>query len=158
MVKQATKEALILILVSIGVAVVVYGVRTDKIKPVSITEKNSSNPQQSNEAVVTEIPLYEAVRLFKEKSAIFADARNPLDFEAGHIKGAVNLYLPDQDGWLPDFPASTDPTAIIITYCDGDACHLAPDLAEILFFNGFDQVHYLKNGWSLWNESGHPVE
>jgi len=45
----------------------------------------------------------------------------------------------------------------IIAYCDGEACHLAPDLAEFLFFNGFDHVFYLKNGWSLWKEGGLPT-
>jgi rhodanese-related sulfurtransferase len=47
---------------------------------------------------------------------------------------------------------------VIITYCDGPNCHLAPELAEFLFFNGFDHVFYLENGWTRWRDHGYPVE
>ena len=102
--------------------------------------------------------LKEAVRLYKEEGAIFADARHATDFEAGHIKGAINLYVMDQDAWLPGFLYATNPTAMIITYCDGASCHLATELAELLQLNGFGNVHYLKNGWSRWRDGGFPVE
>ena len=51
-----------------------------------------------------------------------------------------------------------DPAKVIITYCDGEDCHLAPALAELLFFNGFNNVRYLRNGWTRWREGGFPVE
>lgn len=158
MLKQAAKEALILIGAAVAVALAVYAVRPHKIGlfPAAV---NQGNVQQTlAENGFSEISLEDAVRLFQEKRAIFADARHAADFEAGHIQGAVHLYTADQEIWLPEFLAATDPTTVIIAYCDGEDCHLAPALAELLFFNGFDNVRYLKNGWTRWREGGFAVE
>jgi rhodanese-related sulfurtransferase len=156
--KQAVKEALILIGIGVAVALAVYAVRPDKIgiMPAAVT-RDAVVPSQT-ESGFSEISLEDAVRRYQEKEAIFADARHPADFAAGHIQGAVNLYTADQEIWLPGFLAATNPAAEIIAYCDGENCHLAPALAELLFFNGFDQVRYLKNGWSRWRDGGFPVE
>ena len=158
MVKQAAKEAFFLILAAVGIALAVYAVRPDKIgvNPAAVDEGTA--PQSTTAGGFAEISIVEAVRLFEEKSAIFADSRHLADFEAGHIQGAVHLYAADQDIWLPEFLAATDPATVIVTYCDGQDCHLAPALAELLFFNGFDNVHYLKNGWTRWREGGFAVE
>lgn len=158
MLKQATKEALILIFVSISVALLVYWVRPDAIELEFATDSGESAIQSTQSNSVSDISLAEAANRYKEASALFVDARKRADFDAGHIQGAVNLSLADKERWLSDFLASTDPATTIITYCDGEVCHLAPDLAEFLFFNGFDNVRYLKNGWSLWREGGYPVE
>ena len=158
MLKQATKEALVLIGTAVAIALAVYAVRSDKIgiNPASLNEGVAR--QSPAENVISEISIDDAVRLYKEKGAIFADARHEADFAAGHIKGSVNLYAADQEIWLPEFLAATDPATVIVTYCDGEACHLAPALAELLFFNGFDNVRYLKNGWTRWREGGFPIE
>jgi rhodanese-related sulfurtransferase len=158
MLTQAAKEALILIGTAVAIALVVYAVRPDKIG-VNPPAVNQDAAQQSpTESDFSEISIEDAVRLHQEKAAIFADSRHAADFEAGHIQGAVHLYTADQEIWLPEFLATTDPTAVIIAYCDGENCHLAPALAELLFFNGFDNVRYLKNGWTRWRDGGFPIE
>lgn len=140
------------------IGAVVYLVRPDKIEthPAPATQAEVSLPTEGKS--VATIPLDEAFELFKENKALFVDARHGIDYDAGHIQGAINLYADEADIWLPDFLAQTDPQTQIITYCDGEACHLAPELAELLFFNGFDHVFYLTNGWTRWKESGYPVE
>ena len=109
MVKQATKEALILILAAIGIALAVYAVRPDKIgiAPARVTPGNIQ--QAPGDIGFSEISLDDAVRLYEKKGAIFADARHAADFEAGHIKGAVHLYAADQETWLHDFLAAGRP-------------------------------------------------
>jgi len=158
MLKQAAKEALILIGTAVAVALAAYAVRPDKIGIIPAAVNQNGAQQSQAESGFSEISLEDAVRLYQEKGAIFADSRHAADFEAGHIQGAVHLYTADQEIWLPEFLATTDPTAVIIAYCDGENCHLAPALAELLFFNGFDNVSYLKNGWTHWSEGGFPVE
>ena len=158
MVKQATKEAVVLIFVAVGIALAVYAVRPDKIGILPAAVNGDSGQPSSAENGFSEISIEEAVRLYDEKKAIFADARHVADFEAGHIKGAVHLVTADQEIWLADFLAATDPSTVIVTYCDGADCHLAPALAELLFFNGFIHVRYLKNGWTRWRAGGYPVE
>jgi len=158
MLKQAAKEALILIGTAVVVALAVHAVRPYKIARLPAAVDHESVPPSQTESGYAEISLEDARRLYEEERAIFADSRHAADFEAGHIKGAVNLYTADQTVWLPKFLAATDPTAEIVTYCDGEDCHLAQALAELLFFNGFDNVRYLKNGWTRWRGGGFPVE
>ena len=158
MVKQVVREALILVVVSFAVAFIVYSVRPDKIEPAPSKGNGPVASSHAGSDHIRDISLLDAVQHFNRGSAVFVDARHPTDFDAGHIRGAVNLYLADQEKWLSDFMASTDPAKVIVAYCDGEACHLAPDLAEFLFFNGFDNVYYLKNGWSVWKEAGYPAE
>ncbi len=158
MLKKAAQEALILIGTAVAVALAVYAVRPDKIGIIPAAVNPDAVQQSQTESGFSEISLEDAVRLYREKGAIFADSRHAADFEAGHIRGAVHLYTADQEIWLPEFLSATDPTAVIIAYCDGERCHLAPALAELLFFNGFDKVRYLKNGWTRWRDGGFPVE
>ncbi len=157
MVRQAAREAVVLILIAVGVAFAVYAIRPDKIEDLAV-DASGGGAGISTEIAFSEISIEAAVRLFQENGAVFADARHQADFEAGHIQGAVHLYAADQDSWLPDFLAAHDPATTIVTYCDGENCSLAPELAEILFFNGFEQVRYLKNGWTRWRKGGFPVE
>ena len=158
MLKQATKEALILIGTAVAIAMAVYAVRPDKIGINPVSPNEEVTQQLPAENGFSEISIDEALRLYEEKGAIFADARHSADFEAGHIQGAVHLYAADQDIWLPEFLAAIDPATVIITYCDGQDCHLAPALAELLVINGFDNVRYLKNGWTRWRDGGFPIE
>ena len=158
MLKQAAKESLILIGTAVAIAMVVYAARADKIGIIPAAVNQDALQQSRSESGFSEISIEDAVRLHQKNGAIFADSRHAADFEAGHIQGAVHLYAADQEIWLSDLLAATDPATPIITYCDGEDCLLAQSLAEVLFFNGFDNVHYLKNGWARWRDGGFPVE
>jgi rhodanese-related sulfurtransferase len=157
-IKQAAKEALALLAVSAGIALVVFALRADRIdiRPFGASSQPVASPDAGHHPA--EISLQEAVRLHKAQQAVFADARHAADYDAGHIRGAVHLYVADQEAWLDAFLETTDPSTVIVTYCDGDDCHLAPDLAELLDFNGFSNVRYLKNGWTRWREGGFPLD
>jgi len=158
MLKQSIKEALILLLAALGIAVAVYAIRPDKIGPVAATANKDPARLFPTSVESREIDIEAARRLFKEKGTVFADARHEADFEAGHIQGAINLYAANPEAWLSDFLSSTDPATPIVTYCDGVDCPLARELAELLAANGFETVHYLKDGWTRWQERGLPVE
>ncbi len=158
MLKLAAKEALILIGTAVVVALAVYAVRPDKIGTIPAAVNPDAAQQSPSQNGFSEISIQDAVRLHQEQGAIFADSRHAADFSAGHIMGAVNLYAADQEIWLHEFLAATDPASVIVTYCDGADCHLAATLAEFLFFNGFNNVHYLKNGWTRWRDGGFPIE
>ena len=156
--KQTIKEAAILILAAVGIAIAIHAIRPDKIVPVVDRPAGGTAQSVQQSSGVREISIEEARELFHEKSAIFADARRRADYEAGHIPGAVHLDAIDPDAWLPDFLPATDPATRIIAYCDGESCPLAGELAELLVLNGFENVGYLKNGLTRWRESGLPVE
>ena len=79
------------------------------------------------------------------------------EFEAGHIKGAVNLPESTFDEWVNPFIEKTPPETPIITYCAGGSCQLAVKLAEKLMLVGFEKVYHLVDGWGKWRAAGMPI-
>ena len=157
MVAHAVKEAVIIVVVAAGLALAVYAARPDKIGLSPPAGGSRADAPVAGEGIL-EITLADAWRHYEAQNAIFADARHATDYAAGHIRGAISMNPADPQAWLGDVLASTDAPTLIITYCDGESCHLATELAEILSLNGFENVRYLKNGWTRWRDSGHPVE
>jgi rhodanese-related sulfurtransferase len=155
---QATKEALVLLVLSAGIALAVFAFRADSIDTSRFGGRTQPAISTDGQETLSEISLQDAVRFYNEEKAVFADARHAADYDAGHIRGAVHLSVADQDIWLDAFLEATDPATMIVTYCDGDDCHLAPALSELLYLNGFRNVRYLKNGWTRWRQAGFPVE
>ena len=158
MLKQSVKEALILMLAALAIAVAVYAIRPDKIPPGTQSAVESTVDASAEAYLALEISIEEAWDLFHATDAIFADSRHRADFEVGHIQGAVHLYTADADTWLSDLLTTTDPMTPLVAYCDGEDCQLARELAELLLLNGFENARYLKNGWTRWRERGWPVE
>ena len=76
-------------------------------------------PAQQNQAEVQKleearrISRDEAVKLVKEKKAIFVDVRAKESYDAGHIKGAINIPESELSKRLKEIP----PKRMIITYC-----------------------------------------
>lgn len=165
MFKQAVREAMIIVFSAAVLGLIVYGARPERIggvpsaggDPAAEQATAASGLSGTPAEMPREITLARAKQLFDDTDAIFADARHPADYAAGHIRGARNLYVGDPDQWLSGFLADTDPARVIVTYCDGEQCHLAPELAELLYFNGFDKVYYLTNGWTRWRSHGFPI-
>jgi 3-mercaptopyruvate sulfurtransferase SseA len=59
------------------------------------------------------IPRDEAMKLVKQKKAVFVDVRSKESYEAGHIKGAINIPEAQLISRLKEIP----PKTMIITYC-----------------------------------------
>jgi len=105
-----------------------------------------------------DISINEAARIFREQAAVFVDARSQVEYERGHIKGALNLPWQDVDRLFISVTAGLPPNTAIITYCDGETCRLSYDLAVFLRDMGYVNVKVLMNGWTVWKEAGLPVE
>lgn len=97
------------------------------------------------------ISYEEAIKLFNEGTALFADARNEYDYKLGHIPGAVNVPLKEfalQTSTLATIPKDK----LIITYCDGEDCNSSIELAQKLSEAGFTNVRMFFGGWNEWQQ------
>jgi rhodanese-related sulfurtransferase len=150
------KEAFWLLIILVGLAVAINGLRPGAIALISTSPvaANRSNP----DLPVTEMPLTEAWEKYKSGTALFIDARSPEDFQAGHIKGAVNLPEQAFDEVFPEKAEEIEKWKTLVTYCDGRDCPLGQALAGKLYQLGFKNVSYLVNGWASWRERGLPTE
>jgi 3-mercaptopyruvate sulfurtransferase SseA len=69
-------------------------------------------PQEPLESA-RRITREEAIKLIKEKKAVFVDVRGKDQYDQGHIKGAINIPLGDLLPHLREIP----PKMFVITYC-----------------------------------------
>jgi rhodanese-related sulfurtransferase len=105
-----------------------------------------------------EIPLQEAWSSYQEDKALFLDARDPVSFYEGHIKGALNCPPGEAESYLEEVMARAKSGLEVIAYCDGVDCPLSPELARNLQGLGVPSVKVLVDGWGRWVGAGFPIE
>jgi rhodanese-related sulfurtransferase len=105
-----------------------------------------------------EIPLGEAWSLSQGGRALFVDARDPVTFYEGHIKGALNCPPGEAERYLEEVRVLALSGLVIIAYCDGVDCPLSTELARSLQQSGVPSVRVLVDGWSRWSKAGYPIE
>ena len=101
------------------------------------------------------ISIAQAYELYRNK-VIFLDARNPEEFEEGHIAGAINLPYFSIDEHLTNI-ASIDKSEPIVTYCEGADCDMSIRLGNELFAKGYKKVFVFFGGWEEWEKADYPV-
>jgi len=94
----------------------------------------------------------ELVARLGSEDVVVIDVRPQEEYEAGHIRGAISVPLPDLPGWLAGLPAGTE----VIAYCRGPYCVLAPQALGVLRANGFN-ARRLEDGFPEWRLAGLPV-
>ncbi|MEN6331743.1 MAG: rhodanese-like domain-containing protein [Smithella sp.] len=150
----AFKEAVLLFLLAVLVAIVFNALRPAGISLFEFSPAKTFNVQQ---AKIPEITLEEAHDLYLKNKVVFVDARDPFSFEEGHIAGAINIYPDEITLHLAKLKQMISPGSIVITYCDGPHCPLSHETAQGLKLQGVPAVKVLIDGWSLWQKAGYPV-
>ena len=125
----------------------------------------SSAPAAEDNVVLPNIPRIKAEELKQmiDKGGPFVvlDVRDSGSYEAGHIKGAVNVY----------YDANADPTdrqmmlialpmdKLIVTYCDCTDDASSANMAQELYKLGYDRdkVKVLSGGSLRWVELKYPM-
>ncbi len=83
---------------------------------------------------------------------VVIDVRPPDEYAAGHIPGALSLPLPELPRRLRELPRRK----LIVAYCRGPYCLLAPEALALLRARGFS-ARRLADGFPEWRAAGHPV-
>lgn len=105
------------------------------------------------------IKLSEAFDRWASKSYLFIDAREPEEYKAGHIQGAISLpydYFDEyKDKVVPTIPKDT----LVVTYCSGTECEASLYLARLLKEQyGFTKLEIFFGGWMQWSNANLPVD
>ena len=88
----------------------------------------------------------EAERLANDDLAILLDVRPTIEYEHGHLPGAISLPVEELPNHLDRLPRDRR----IVAYCRGDYCLLADEAVAMLRRLGFDAVR-LDAGWLEWS-------
>lgn len=87
------------------------------------------------------------------KDTIVVDLRPLEEYRAGHIPGAISLPVPELQRRLRRLPKDS----LIVAYCRGPYCLLAPQAIPILRAHGY-RVKRLEEGFPEWRAAGYPVK
>ncbi len=104
------------------------------------------------------LSLKDAYSLYTDKKAIFIDAREAVDYEAGHITGAINFPFEEWDDYWESVRPKLDPNKEIVAYCGGQDCELSLFSARELKEVGYPNAYVFFGGWEKWKDAGLPTE
>ena len=92
-----------------------------------------------------------------DRGVLFVDARDPQDFEEGHVKGALNLPVRHLDLYYPRVKEQIPKDVEIVLYCASPECNASLYLAEELVKLKHKHIQVMLEGWDGWEEHGHPA-
>jgi rhodanese-related sulfurtransferase len=93
-----------------------------------------------------ELPRTEVQRLLKRGEAVLVDVRPAVEFESGHIPGAIAIPIEELESRANELPRDKR----IVAYCRGTFCLFADEAVSLLRKRGFDAVR-LEGGWPEWS-------
>jgi len=157
-VTDALRQGMAIVLIAVVLSLLVNHFRQGGLPLVGGPVRGLSSLKTAGGWGETVISIEEARALFLTDGAVFIDARPEELYRSGHIKGALNLPPETFEESLPVVMAQIPPDSFIITYCDGEDCHMSNDAALQLSAKGYSNVQVLVNGWSAWQNAGLPVE
>ena len=102
-----------------------------------------------------DIRLNFAKALF-DKGYTFIDSRDVVDYNAGHIKGALNIPYKEISSYKSRLE-SMDKNIVYVIYCS-KACDVSIDMAYYMARMGFKKVYIFHGGWDEWMEAGYPSD
>ncbi len=88
----------------------------------------------------------EVVRLLALGEYTVLDVRPGLEYESGHLPGALSISLEALPGRLDDVPRDRP----VVAYCRGAFCHSADEAVALLRERGFE-AYRMDGGWLEWS-------
>lgn len=125
--------------------------------PVS-TVQHGVAPDTTATAVEGAVSLAEMKRLFDANASYIIDARDPAEYDEGHIPGAINIPYDRLPEYLDMLSAEVPMDGDVIIYCRGPNCDFSDQLATELRILGYQHVRVFTGGWEQWSSAGYPVE
>ena len=91
----------------------------------------------------------EVRRLAKKGKMLLLDVRPAIEYESGHLPGAISIPVDALEARLGELPRNLP----IVTYCRGEYCLFADDAVALLRKHGFEAVR-MEGGWPEWAAEG----
>ena len=100
------------------------------------------------------VTVEELGRLLERGGAVALDVRGSVEFEMGHIKGAVLMPL----GLVAARASELPKDKLIVPYCACSAEQISARAVQELKKQGYENAAALVGGWDEWVRAGLPVE
>ena len=89
----------------------------------------------------------------RQNEIILIDARPAIEFQSGHLPGAVSFPIETLAGRINELPMGKT----MVTYCRGPYCIDADEASILLSAYGYP-VKRLEEGVAEWRQAGYPLE
>ena len=89
--------------------------------------------------------------LVRTDSVTLIDVRPRIEFESGHLPGAISVPPDELADYLGELPRDRP----VVAYCRGNYCLYADEAVAVLREQGFD-AHRLDGGWIEWSSARRP--
>lgn len=103
------------------------------------------NRQREDNKSLNAISISELENMIKNKNILLLDVRPSIEYEFGHINGAISVPMNELIGKLKTITKDKE----IIAYCRGPFCVLADEAVKILSEQGYN-VRRLDEGYPEW--------
>jgi rhodanese-related sulfurtransferase/predicted transcriptional regulator len=105
-------------------------------------------------AEVEAISRDELLKRLRRNDVVLVDVRPSVEFQAGHIDGALSIPLDHLEERLAELPADAE----IVAYCRGTLCAYAHEAVRLLLAEG-RSARRLEGGWPEWQlaQQGEPT-
>lgn len=98
------------------------------------------------------ITVTELQKQLQNNAAFVLDIRPTVEYQAGHLPGAISMPLDELEQRLAELPLDI----LIVAYCRGPYCVYADDALALLAAHGYD-VARLEEGVVEWQQAGHRI-
>lgn len=105
------------------------------------------------------ISLEDAKKHANDPSILFVDARAKVEYDQGHIPGAIPLPSGEFEKYYDMYKSKITKAKKLISYCHGIGCKLSEKTAEQLYNNKkHKNVAVFFGGWPQWTQNNMPTE
>ena len=119
--------------------------------PSSVSTQTAQSLVNQAKASITEIDVERAKRLIADTNTTVVDVREPSEYEAGALPGAILLPRGVLEFKIGGIPELSDPTKPVLVYCrTGGRASLAAQTMQLL---GYTNVVSLAGGYQAWNSA-----
>ena len=117
-------------------------------------EKSGSETKAESTAEIYSVEATEFYDLSQKSIAQLVDVRTPSEYADGHISGAVNMDIYENDFSQKIKELSKDKPVLV--YCRSGSRSMKA--AEMLEDEGFELIYNLEGGINSWNSAGFETE
>jgi len=114
------------------------------VREIAELEKIMSRQREDNKSL-NAVSIDELENMIKNKNVLLLDVRPSIEYEFGHITGAISVPMNELMEQLKNISKDKE----IIAYCRGPFCVLADEAVKILSEQGYN-VRRLNEGYPEW--------
>lgn len=121
-----------------------------RLPEVALVEQSFFSPDGDDAETVDRAELLARA---KRGDVVVVDVRPRLEYDAGHIRGAVSIPLDELERRLDELPVDVE----VVAYCRGPYCVLAPQAVRLLRRRG-RHARRLDSGMPEWRRAKLPID